>query len=46
MNQERVKLIVKNMDLLISALKEEVNESSNSYVEKYQIDDYDEVFED
>lgn len=45
MNKERIKLIVKNMELLVQALKEELNENVNSYDESYKIGDYDEVFE-
>jgi aerobic-type carbon monoxide dehydrogenase small subunit (CoxS/CutS family) len=46
MNKERIKLIVKNMDLLVRALKDELDDTKPHYEENYQIDDYDEVFED
>lgn len=45
MNREKVKLIVKNMELLIQALKEELNEPISTFTNDYMIDDYDEVFE-
>ena len=45
MNTEKVKLIVKNMELLIQALKEELNEPSSTFTNDYMIDDYDEVFD-
>jgi len=47
MNKERVKLIVRNMELLIDALKQELNEDAPVQEEvstvPYQ-EDYDEVF--
>jgi hypothetical protein len=45
MNTEKVKLIVKNMELLIQALKEELNEPISTFTNDYMIDDYDEVFD-
>jgi len=50
MNKERLKLIVKNLELLTQSLKEELEmdeivEYSEEKVE-YSIDDYDEVFYD
>ena len=44
MDKERVALIVKNIELLVEALKKELNDSAPSITEKY-IEDYDEVFE-
>lgn len=46
MNVEKVNLIIKNMELLIGALKEEVTIVSKPIQKTYSIDDYDEVFED
>ena len=46
MNVEKVNLIIKNMELLIEALKEEVTIDSKVMQKPYRIDDYDEVFED
>jgi hypothetical protein len=47
MDKERVKLIVKNMELLIDALKKEIDDDAifeeGSIVLPYK-DDYDEVF--
>jgi hypothetical protein len=45
MNREKVKLIVKNMELLIQTLKEELDEPISTFTKDYMIDDYDEVFE-
>ena len=45
MNIEKVKLIVKNMELLIQTLKEELDEPIPTFRKDYMIDDYDEVFE-
>jgi len=50
MNKERLKLIVRNLELLTQSLKEELEmdeivEYSEEKVE-YSIDDYDEVFYD
>jgi propanediol utilization protein len=46
MNQEKVKLIIQNMELLLQALKEEVSEVKikNNHL-NLVYDDYDEVFE-
>jgi hypothetical protein len=52
MNKDRLKLIVKNLELLVEGLKAEVYSDTSSY--NYgsvnprigEIDDYDEVFED
>ena len=50
MNQDRLKLIVKNLELLVDSLKSEIN--SNNDLEYQQVipyfnstEDYDEVFE-
>jgi hypothetical protein len=47
MNKERVKLIVKNMELLVDALKQELNENEvfqeSENVVPFE-EDYDEVF--
>ena len=46
MNRERIKLIIQNMELLISALKEELQESSVIHpIEHFTHNDYDEVFD-
>lgn len=50
MNQERVKLIVKNMELLIHSLKQELESVPNEFIENEDVsvgpyvEDYDEVF--
>jgi hypothetical protein len=49
MNKDKLKLIVKNLELLVSSLKEEIYSDPTSY--RYEdssnkILDYDEVFED
>jgi len=52
MNKDRLKLIVKNLELLVDGLKSEVYSDTSSY--NYEttaphigtLDDYDEVFED
>jgi hypothetical protein len=46
MNKEKVKLMVKNMELLVRALKEELDAPDANYAEKFMYEDYDEVFED
>ena len=49
MNRDKLKLIVKNLELLVSSLKEEIYSDSKAYnyddIAPY-IGDYDEVFED
>jgi hypothetical protein len=51
MNKERLKLIVKNLDLLVQSLKEELNLEENksydykqisSYIDEYEPDYYEE----
>jgi hypothetical protein len=49
MNQERLKLIVNNLELLVQSLKEEIQEPSNysyeeiaSYIEDDDLEYYDE----
>ena len=47
MDKERVKLIVKNMELLVNALKQELNEPNPHEDESVGLpyeEDYDEVF--
>jgi hypothetical protein len=48
MDKEKVKLIVRNLELLIDALKVEVYSDSSTYKEKNSpiISDYDEIYED
>ena len=54
MNKDRLKLIVKNLELLVEGLKAEVYSDTTSYRYKYdeiaphigELTDYDEVFED
>jgi hypothetical protein len=52
MNQDKLKILIKNLELLVDSLKAEVYSSPDSYVyEKIapyigDIKDYDEVFED
>lgn len=44
MNRERIKLIIKNMELLVEALKEEIKEPVKES-ESILYDDYDEIYE-
>jgi hypothetical protein len=49
MDQEKLKIIVRNLELLIDALKSEVYSDANRYIENVQsnlISDYDEVLDD
>ncbi len=52
MNQDKLKMIIKNLELLVDSLKTEVYSSPESYAYETvaprigDIDDYDEVFED
>ena len=52
MNQDKLKIIIKNLELLVDSLKAEVYSSPESYAYEAvaprigDIDDYDEVFED
>lgn len=50
MNKEKLKLIVRNLELLVDALKSEVYSDVNNYLNYDAITtalaDYDEVFED
>jgi hypothetical protein len=47
MDREKLKLIIRNMDLLLDALKSEVYSEPEAYTRDYpQITDYDEVFDD
>lgn len=50
MNQERLRLIVRNMELLVNSLKQELESLPESIIEKENVsigpyeEDYDEVF--
>jgi len=45
MDSEKLKLIIRNIDLLLDALKSEVYSEPEAYTKDYsQITDYDEVF--
>lgn len=50
MDKEKVKLIVRNLELLVDSLKAEIYSDSSAYVESYKnesiISDYDEIYED
>jgi hypothetical protein len=52
MNRDKLKLIVKNLELLVDSLKSEINSDAESYSYKKidsrigELDDYDEIFED
>jgi hypothetical protein len=47
MNKEKVKLIIKNIELLVESLKSELySEEQKLKVGQNKINDYDEVFED
>jgi hypothetical protein len=47
MNREKVKLIIKNIELLVESLKSELYfDEQNVKVNQNKINDYDEVFED
>jgi uncharacterized protein VirK/YbjX len=51
MNKDRLKLIVRNLELLVDSLKAEVYSDTQSYLNYDQIkkglqNDYDEIFED
>jgi hypothetical protein len=52
MNQDKLKIIIKNLELLVDSLKTEIYSSPESYAHEAvasrigDIDDYDEVFED
>ena len=45
MNQEKVKLIIQNIELLVQALKEELNPSKSINHPEIVYDDYDEIFD-
>jgi hypothetical protein len=49
MNQEKIKLIIRNLELLLDSLKEEVYSNSKKYnyddISRY-VHDYDELYED
>lgn len=44
MNKEKVKLIIRNMELLLTSLKEELDNPPEEIQYSYTIDDYDEVY--
>jgi hypothetical protein len=52
MNKDKIKIIIKNMELLVESLKVEVYSDTNSYTYENiaphigDVGDYDEVFED
>lgn len=50
MDIEKVKLIVRNMELLVDSLKAEIYSDSNTYSESQMLEstisDYDEIYED
>jgi hypothetical protein len=47
MNREKVKLIIKNIELLVESLKSELySDEQKIKVNQNKINDYDEVFED
>jgi len=49
MDQEKLKLIVRNLELLVESLKSEIYSDASRYidnVEPMRISDYDEVFDD
>ena len=45
-SRERLKLIVKNLQLLVDALESEVYSDEKSYVTSPPLTDYEEIFED
>ena len=46
MHQEKVKLIIKNVELLLQELKKELDLEERFVYPKPMYDDYDEIFED
>jgi hypothetical protein len=49
MDKEKLKLIVRNLELLVDSLKAEVYSDTQSYLQnkrEYSIHDYDEIFDD
>jgi len=49
MDKEKLKLIVRNLELLVYSLKAEIYSDTQSYLqtkEEYSIHDYDEIFDD
>jgi len=49
MDREKLKLLVRNLELLVDSLKAEVYSDTESYLrikKEYSIHDYDEIFED
>lgn len=45
MNKERIRLIIQNIELLVGALKEEIQDIPVTSYAAPKYDDYDEVFE-
>ena len=53
MDKDKLKLLVKNLELLVDSLKSEVYSDTDAYIQKAEYDevvsyfhDYDEIFED
>ena len=49
MDKEKLKLLVRNLELLVDSLKAEVYSDTQSYLQntgEYSIHDYDEIFDD
>jgi phage-related protein len=49
MDREKLKLLVRNLELLVDSLKAEVYSDTQSYLQnkkEYSIHDYDEIFDD
>jgi hypothetical protein len=44
MEKDKLKLIVRNLELLVDALKAEVYSDPQAYLERSEITDFDEVF--
>ena len=44
MDRDKLKLIVRNLELLVDALKAEVYSDPQAYLERSEITDFDEVF--
>ena len=52
MDKERVNLIIKNIEILVEALKKEIDPEENRFIPQYEyenvvaaIDDYDEIYD-
>jgi len=47
MDRDKLKLIIRNLELLLDSLKSEVYSEPNSYIRDHsEITDYDEIFDD